>query len=66
MGEVKGLFWNCARSTIEQFFKYNMKKLENDDKYAFGWLNKGVGPEHWCKAFFSFDSKCDIVINNHS
>ena len=43
-----------------------MKRLEDENKAAFQWLNEGVGPEHWCKAFFSFEPKCDIVINNHS
>lgn len=43
-----------------------MKKLLDTDSAAYGWVQKGQGVEHWCKAFFSTDPKYDILINNHS
>ncbi|KAK4406467.1 hypothetical protein Sango_0653200 [Sesamum angolense] len=68
--ELKEFFWKAASIANKQEFHIYMKriaeidpKIASDVETANEWLSK-IPPQHWCRAFFSVTSKCDIHVNN--
>lgn len=60
---IRKKFWECAWATFEVNFKDKLQELNK--------LGKGIVEDllvynktTWCRAYFSFDCKCDIVDNN--
>ncbi|KAL0294049.1 UNVERIFIED_CONTAM: hypothetical protein Sangu_3226300, partial [Sesamum angustifolium] len=63
-------FGKAASTANKQEFHIYMKriaeidpKIASDVETANEWLSK-IPPQHWCRAFFSVTSKCDILVNN--
>ncbi|XP_025692382.1 uncharacterized protein [Arachis hypogaea] len=61
--ELRGLLWECARSTTYQDFSDNMKKIKKINEDAWNYLNKWPR-ESWTKSAFSHSPKLDNICNN--
>ncbi|XP_057747864.1 uncharacterized protein LOC130967058 [Arachis stenosperma] len=61
--ELRGLLWECARSTTYQDFSDNMKKIKKINEDAWNYLNKWP-MESWTKSAFSHAPKLDNICNN--
>ncbi|XP_016186096.1 uncharacterized protein LOC107627784 [Arachis ipaensis] len=61
--ELKGLLWECARSTTYQDFSDNMKKIKKINEEAWNYLNKWL-MDSWTKSAFSHAPKLDNICNN--
>nr|GLL37801.1 Transposase, MuDR, plant [Ipomoea trifida] len=62
--ELKFQFWICARSPNKPEFEKNMATLKQINEEAHDYLKEQWDPIHWCQAFFSDFSKCDVIDNN--
>nr|GMD28279.1 uncharacterized protein LOC109163968 [Ipomoea batatas] len=62
--ELKFQFWICARSPNNPEFEKNMAALRQINEEAHDYLKEQWDPIHWCQAFFSDFSKCDVIDNN--
>ncbi|KAL0333976.1 UNVERIFIED_CONTAM: hypothetical protein Sangu_1553800 [Sesamum angustifolium] len=64
-----GLLGRSSTANKQEFHIYMKRIAEIDPKIASDvetaneWLSK-IPPQHWCRAFFSVTSKCDILVNN--
>ncbi|KAK8999555.1 hypothetical protein V6N11_070716 [Hibiscus sabdariffa] len=58
-------FWNCVRSTFVEDFDDQLKILEGMRLTSTNGL-LGIPPQHWSRAYFIGESKCDVVDNNLS
>ncbi|XP_027061053.1 uncharacterized protein [Coffea arabica] len=56
--------WHIASTTTVEHFNQALDDLETYDKEAHAWVKKGPHHRHWCKAFFSKHTQCDILVNN--
>ncbi|XP_057760685.1 uncharacterized protein LOC130981066 [Arachis stenosperma] len=61
--QLRGLLWECARSTTQEGFVEGMKKLERLNKDAWSYLCKWP-KNSWSRAFFSIAPKMDNICNN--
>lgn len=61
--ELKGLVWECAKSTTEAQFKHNMERVKVKCQKAWEYLAKWP-TESWTKAYFSEWPKVDNICNN--
>ncbi|XP_015949819.1 uncharacterized protein LOC107474693 [Arachis duranensis] len=61
--QLRGLLWECARSTTQEGFVEGMKKLEKLNKDAWTYLCKWP-KNSWSRAFFSIAPKMDNICNN--
>ncbi|XP_061988909.1 uncharacterized protein LOC133707368 [Rosa rugosa] len=60
---LKQLVWNAARSSTVVWYNKHMAELRELSDDAWKWfLDKN--PTHWSRAYFSEDSRCDILLNN--
>ncbi|KAK8650502.1 hypothetical protein V6N13_140138 [Hibiscus sabdariffa] len=59
----KTQFWNCVRSTFVEDFDDQLKILEGMGPTSTNDL-LGIPPQHWSHAYFTGESKCDVVDNN--
>ncbi|KAK8549153.1 hypothetical protein V6N13_063549 [Hibiscus sabdariffa] len=55
---MKIQFWNCVRSTFVEDFDDQLKLLEEMR------ATSTIPPLHWSHAYFTGNSKCDVVDNN--
>ncbi|KAK8548850.1 hypothetical protein V6N13_054381 [Hibiscus sabdariffa] len=58
-------FWNCVRSTFVEDFDDQLKISEGMGPTSTNDL-LGIPPQHWSCAYFTGESKCDVVDNNLS
>ncbi|KAK8683625.1 hypothetical protein V6N13_039679 [Hibiscus sabdariffa] len=58
-------FRNCVRSTFVEDFDDQLKILEGMGPTSTNDL-LGIPPQHWSRAYFTGESKCDVVDNNLS
>ncbi|KAK8640328.1 hypothetical protein V6N13_008084 [Hibiscus sabdariffa] len=56
-------FWNCVRSTFVEDFDDQLKILEGIGSTSTNDL-LGIPQQHWSRAYFIGESKCDVVDNN--
>ncbi|KAK8619098.1 hypothetical protein V6N13_133065 [Hibiscus sabdariffa] len=56
-------FWNCVRSTFVEDFDDQLKILEEMRTTSTNDL-PAIPPLHWSRAYFTGNSKCDVVDNN--
>ncbi|KAK9038834.1 hypothetical protein V6N11_023682 [Hibiscus sabdariffa] len=56
-------FWNCVRSTFVEDFDDQLKILEEMGATSTNDL-LAIPPLHWSRAYFTGNSKCDVVDNN--
>ncbi|XP_057718638.1 uncharacterized protein LOC130933129 [Arachis stenosperma] len=61
--ELRGLLWECAKSTTFQDFIDNMNKIKRVNEEAWAYLNKWP-KESWTKSQFSHRAKLDNICNN--
>ncbi|KAK4397176.1 hypothetical protein Sango_1554200 [Sesamum angolense] len=68
--ELKEFFWKAASTANKSDFERYMQKINEldpkkkvDVETASEWLRK-INLEHWARAFFPLQSKCDILVNN--
>lgn len=57
--------WACASVSHPADFNMHMEHLTRLNEEAANWL-KNIPSNLWSKAFFSFTSKCDVLVNNLS
>lgn len=62
--ELKGLVWECAKSTTENQFNNNLERVKRLNQKAWEYLAKWP-KESWSKAFFSESPKVDNICNNN-
>ncbi|KAK8548200.1 hypothetical protein V6N12_061118 [Hibiscus sabdariffa] len=60
---MKIQFWSCVRSTFVEDFDDQLKILEGMWSTSTNDL-LGIPPQHWSRAYFTGESKCDVVDNN--
>lgn len=60
---LKDKLWKSARATNIESFKSAMEIVKLENIGAYEWLNK-VPLNHWSRAHFKTESKCDILLNN--
>ncbi|XP_016173269.1 uncharacterized protein LOC107615748 [Arachis ipaensis] len=58
--ELRGLLWECARSTTQEGFVEGMMKIQRDKKEAWEYLAKWQR-DAWSRAFFPTQPKCDNI-----
>ncbi|XP_027156674.1 uncharacterized protein LOC113757758 [Coffea eugenioides] len=61
---LKDRLWHIASTTTVEHFNQALDDLKTYDKEAHAWVKKGPHPRHWCKAFFSKHTQCDMLVNN--
>ncbi|EPS60214.1 hypothetical protein M569_14589, partial [Genlisea aurea] len=61
--ELKQLFWKAAQCSREEDFNTVMEKIKNQYPAAHSYLKK-IDSTTWTRAFFSENSRCDILLNN--
>ena len=61
--QLKGMVWECARSTTINQFKANMERLKAKNEKAWTYLDKWP-KESWTKAYSSEWPKVDNICNN--
>ncbi|WJX95630.1 hypothetical protein P8452_76924 [Trifolium repens] len=62
---LKELMWKAAKASYPQAWQREMKEIKAVNGDAFKYLIK-ISPRHWSKSYFTFNSKCDILVNNMS
>lgn len=62
--ELRGLVWQCARTTTKPKFEKGMEAIKRKNDNSFKYLDKWP-KESWTKAYFSENSKVDIITNNN-
>lgn len=62
---IRNLLMGVAKATYFQAWEKKMIRLKQLDKKTWDLL-MGVPTKLWCKHFFSFYPKCDVLINNLS
>ena len=55
--------WNAAKATYPQAWERMMRDIRQDDEDAYKYLIK-IPPRLWSKSRFSFEPKCDVLVNN--
>ncbi|XP_025624867.1 uncharacterized protein [Arachis hypogaea] len=61
--ELRGLLWECARSTTQEGWIEGMRRIKRLNEEAWSYLSKW--PKNaWSRAFFSNVSKMDNICNN--
>lgn len=58
--------WTCAKASYANKFEVEMEILKGIDPEAQKWLIETTNPKTWSRAFFNGQSKCDILLNDHS
>lgn len=61
--ELRGVVWECAKSTTVAQFNTNMERVRRKNEKAWEYLNKWP-KESWTKAYFSEWPKIDNICNN--
>ncbi|XP_071905845.1 uncharacterized protein [Coffea arabica] len=61
---LKGMLWAIARSSTIEMYTKAAEDLKKYDNEACKWVEKAPHPMHWCKAYFSPHTKCDMIVNN--
>ena len=61
--KYRDIFWRIAKSSNEVEFEMNKKTMEQFDPYAWKFLEE-KNPEQWCRLFFDYQAKYDLVDNN--
>ncbi|KAL1568923.1 hypothetical protein AAHA92_00467 [Salvia divinorum] len=64
--ELKDKIWEAARATNTYGFEKAMEELKGLNEAAYKWLTAHTKKESWSRAFFGFEAKCDILVNNIS
>ncbi|KAG8373885.1 hypothetical protein BUALT_Bualt11G0071800 [Buddleja alternifolia] len=59
----KNALWKAANATTPNEFSRFMEEMNNLSNEAAEWFNDKP-PQHWSRAFFSTDLKCDMLLNN--
>ncbi|KAL8510024.1 hypothetical protein ACS0TY_017017 [Phlomoides rotata] len=57
------ILWKAAMSTTKGEFKSRMEEMKGLNLAAWEWFSNKP-PEQWSKAYFSDNSKCDMLLNN--
>ncbi|KAL4587600.1 hypothetical protein LXL04_000472 [Taraxacum kok-saghyz] len=60
--ELKKMFWDAAKSTVEGEFKVNMERIREVNQDAYAHL-MARAPRSWCRAFFNTGLACEAVEN---
>ena len=55
--------WKAAKATYPQAWERVMRDIKKENEDAFKYLIK-IPPRFWSKSRFSFDPKCDVLVNN--
>lgn len=55
--------WKAAKATYPQAWERVMRDIQKENEDAFKYLIK-IPPRFWSKSRFSFDPKCDVLVNN--
>jgi len=63
--KLKELMWKAAKATYFQAWEREMKEIRKVSEEAYKYLLK-IPQKHWSKSRFSFNSKCDVLVNNMS
>ncbi|XP_027191068.1 uncharacterized protein [Cicer arietinum] len=63
--KLKELMWKATKSTYPPQWEREMKELRKVNEEAYKYLVK-IPPRFWSKSRFSFNSKCDVLVNNMS
>ncbi|XP_027082435.1 uncharacterized protein [Coffea arabica] len=61
---LKGMLQSTVRSSTIEMYKKAAEDLKEYDSEAYKWMEKAPHPMHWCKAYFSPHTKCDMIVNN--
>ncbi|XP_058783516.1 uncharacterized protein LOC131658211 [Vicia villosa] len=61
--ELRGIVWQCAKSTTEPEFNAHMEKLKTLNEKAWSYLYN-IDKTTWVKAYFSHWPKLDNITNN--
>ena len=64
--KLKGKIWEAARATNTYGFDKAILEIKKQNQAAYKWLMEHTRKENWSRAFFGFDAKCDILVNNIS
>ena len=64
--KLKDKIWETARATNTYGFDEALLEIKNQSQGAYKWLMEHTRKENWSRAFFGFDAKCDILVNNIS
>jgi len=62
--ELRGVVWDCAKSTTASQFNRHMDRVKRLNKSAWEYLNKWP-KEAWTRAYFKENSKVDNITNNN-
>lgn len=62
--DIRGMVWECVRSTTEAHFNARMERLKRRNQDACAYLNK-FPKGAWTKAYFSEWPKVDSITNNN-
>ncbi|XP_042049352.1 uncharacterized protein LOC121794995 [Salvia splendens] len=57
---LKDKIWEPARATTEYAFDRVMDEIKQLNSGAHTWLTTHTSKEHWSRAFFGFEAKCNI------
>nr|KAJ0189575.1 hypothetical protein LSAT_V11C800413560 [Lactuca sativa] len=63
--ELKNLFWEAAKSSMEGDFIATMKKIKHITSSGYEWMMSNK-PHSWCRAFFSHGYACEAIENGIS
>ncbi|PNX65205.1 hypothetical protein L195_g054424, partial [Trifolium pratense] len=63
--KLKDLMWKAANASYAQAWQREMNEIKTNNIDAFKYLLK-IPPRHWSKSYFTFNSKCDTLVNNIS
>lgn len=63
--QLKDLMWKAAKATYPQQWERYMQELRKVNEEAFRHLIK-IPPRFWSRSRFSFNPKCDVLVNNMS
>jgi hypothetical protein len=63
--KYKELMWKAAKASYPQAWEREMNEIKKLNGEAFKYLIK-IKPRFWSKSYFTFHSKCDVLVNNMS
>lgn len=62
---LKDLIWKAAKASYPQLWEKTMREIRTINPEAHTYLIKN-SPRFWSKSYFTYNSKCDVLVNNMS
>jgi len=62
---MKDLMWKVVKASYPQLWEKTMREIREINPEAHKYLIKN-SPRFWSKSYFTYNSKCDVLVNNMS